>query len=621
MPNPKSKGSPSYVGRSATLNSPSKGMREAIVRLSGLDGTRWRLFTDPRRHLLARTLEDVPEVIAEAEREALAGRMSVGYVTFEAAPAFDPRLPARPPDPTFPLAEFLVFDRFQDAGSLPPRFSGPPPVLEWRPELTRESYESSIRRIRRYIETGDTYQVNFTYRLTSQDEGDPRAVFRAMAACRLTRHSAFVDTGTVCICSASPELYFELDGEVVRSRPMKGTAPRGRFSAEDDRVAEMLRSSSKDRAENLMIVDMVRSDLGRIAFPGSVRVESLFDIERFSTVHQMTSTVSARTWATVLDVFRATFPPASVTGAPKRRTLEIIQELESSPRGIYTGCVGTIGPGRRAHFNVAIRTAVLVRDERRWVYGIGSGIVWDSDPGREFIECTQKSAILNPPEEHDLIETILWTKEKGFCRLRRHLDRMAASARYFGFAEMKADPIAVLDSAVRNNQSDPLAVKLRMKEDGALSAEARPVEPWPTDRPALVAISDRRVESSDRMLYHKTTLREAFELAKRAHPDCDEVLFLNENGFVTQGTISNIAVQLERRLVTPPVTHGLLPGVLRQEMLERGELVEGEVRLEDLLAASEFYVLNSVRGMARATLRLGRASEPALDGRTSSIAL
>lgn len=588
-------------------------MREAVVRLPDPSGPRWRSFTDPLRHLVATTLEDVPSVIAEAENEAQTGRICVGYVAFEAAPAFDPRFPARPHDPAFPLAEFLVFDRFHDLDSLPRRFSGAAPTPGWRPELTQEAYESSVRRIRRYIEAGDTYQVNFTYRLTSPDEADARALFRAMSACRHTLHSAFLDTETVCICSASPELYFELEEDMVRSRPMKGTSPRGRFSAEDEVIADSLRASPKDRAENLMIVDMVRSDLGRIAVPGSVHVDSLFEIERYSTVHQMTSTVSARTNATLLDIFRATFPPASVTGAPKRRTLEIIRELEASPRGVYTGCVGTVGPGRRAAFNVAIRTAAFARSDRKWFYGVGSGIVWDSDPGREFRECAQKSAILEPPKEFDLIETILWTQEDGYCRLRRHLDRVAASARYFGFAEMKADPVAVLDAAVRNLQSNPLAVRLRMREDGALFAEARPVEPWPAGRPTIVAVSDERVDSSDRMPYHKTTLREALERAKRANPDCDEVLFLNKDGFVTQGAISNIAVDIDGRLVTPPVTHGLLPGVLRQEMIERGQMVEGAVRLDDLIAAGEFYVLNSVRGMAKATLRLIPMTEPVLD--------
>lgn len=532
-------------------------------------------------------------LLAWAEAQADLGRTLVGYVAYEAAPAFDPALPILRQSEGLPLAVFASFDA-PETGAEP---SEPGVELSWQGELDREAYEERIRRIRAWIGAGDIYQANFSLRFRTEQRADPLAVFASLSRGDRLPHAAYLDLGRHVFASGSPELFFELDGDLIRSRPMKGTEPRGRFPAEDSQRQEMLSESLKNRAENLMITDMVRNDLGRVARTGSVRADSLFEVERYATVHQMTSSVTARTDASIPDLFRALFPAASITGAPKRRAMEVIAETEASPRGIYTGCIGTIGPGRKARFSVAIRTAWLDRATGVWVYGTGSGIVWDSDPAQEYTECLAKTVSLRPRPEFSLFETILHVPGQPSLS-ERHFARMLASARYFGF-EADEDTLAHLWERHTLDRSEGTA-RVQLDRDGKVEIRWSERRYWP--EPVRIGLAQTPVDSGDPLLFHKTTVRDAYERAAAECPDCDEAILVNQDGFLTEGTRSSLALRIGERLLTPPLEHGLLPGVLRQKLLEEGVLTEAPLRPEDLERAEEVWVLNALRGMGRAVL-------------------
>lgn len=580
-------------------------LRKAILRVEDKNGRLiWRRFCTPVDAFVANEVSAVPDVVAEVERAAFRGEVCVGFIAYEAAPAFDPALSVHPQLRGLPLAAFGAFDRWEDSTSLPESFChATVPQANWRPDIPEPLYREAIRRLKAYIAAGDTYQVNFTFRLQSPDAIDPKRLFADIASCRRTVYAAYLDFGEFVVCSASPELFLALDGSHIVTKPMKGTAPRGRFTSEDVEFSNALKESEKDRAENLMIVDMARNDLGRIAQTGSVRVTSLFEVERYATVHQMTSTVEAATDASLEDILRATFPAASITGAPKKRTMEIIREMEAGPRGVYTGCIGTIGPGRHARLSVAIRTAVLDRGSERWEYGVGGGVVWDSTAEGEYDECRLKAAVLQPLDPpFELLETLRWTPEDGYWLLARHLRRLAASAEYFDFDYSETKVRRALREAAESFEGRPQRVRLTMDRGGEIKIAALVFEPWAADRPLRLALADSPIDHVDRFLYHKTTRRNIYDAAKPAHPDADEVLLWNRKGLVTEGSFSNVAVELDRRLLTPPVSCGLLPGTLRTEMIESGVLEEAEISLADLHRADAIYVLNSVRGMAQGTL-------------------
>ena len=394
---------------------------------------KWLDFTAPCRVLTTHRIEEVlPLVRQVGEVVEQEGLYAAGFISYEAVPAFDESLPSKSCG-SCPLLWFGLFRRVKETATLPEGRRASLPA-SWQPSVTQDEYRRCLRSIHAYIRDGHTYQVNFSYRLRTHTDVEPWDFFVALVGNDYVPYAAFVDTGQWAVCSASPELFLRLDGEQIESRPMKGTAARGLWFEDDCAKAVALRASAKERAENVMILDMVRNDLGRVAVTGSVHVPSLFDVERYPTVWQMTSTVRAQTRAPLAEIFRAAFPPASVTGAPKRRTMEIIAELESSPRQVYTGAIGFAAPGRRAQFNVAIRTALIDRASGQAEYGVGGGIVWDSKPAAEQQECLTKARVLSPRRrDFDLIETMLWSPRSGYWLHEYHLKRLARSAEYFGF--------------------------------------------------------------------------------------------------------------------------------------------------------------------------------------------
>jgi para-aminobenzoate synthetase/4-amino-4-deoxychorismate lyase len=554
------------------------------------------------RVLQTRRLDEVLPTLAAVEEAVAGGLHAAGFLAYEAAPAMDGACRTHAAG-TLPLVWFALFremveDEVPAAEAADGFFAGP-----WRGSITPAQHRQAVERIKDYIARGHTYQVNYTFRLRASFQGDPWEFFLRLCRSQRARYGAYLDNGQQAICSASPELFFSLDGEVLTARPMKGTAPRGLTSADDRRQRQMLAGSLKDRAENAMIVDMMRNDLGRVARRGSVRVVSAMDVEKYPTVLQMTSTVAARTSAALVEILRAAFPPASITGAPKFRTMEIIRELETGPRGVYTGSIGYLSPGRQARFNVAIRTVAVDRRRGEAEYGVGGGIVWDSVAAAEYAECETKAAVLTaelPPFE--LLETLLYEGPRGYFLLERHLRRLAESAEYFDFAFDPAEVCRRLDDLAAGFHSAAHRVRLCVGRQGRIALEAAPLPAQPSSAPWRLRLAQRPIDCRNVFLYHKTTCRSIYEAACSTHDDCDDIVLWNERGEATETTIANLVVRKEGRLATPPVRCGLLPGTFRAHLLETGEIAEEVVTLDDLRQTSELFAVNSVRKWLPAVL-------------------
>lgn len=567
--------------------------------MQGGSGTAWLRFAAPLRVVRADAVGGVMPALVDIDAANAAGLWAAGFIAYDAAPAFDAALAVHP-DAAGPLLWFGIFAAPQ---RMPPGWVPPPaatPCPDWRPSVTAAAHAAAVEDIRGCIARGETYQVNLTHRLRAAAPDDAFALFATMANAQRGRHMAWVDTGGIVLASASPELFFALDGTTIVSRPMKGTAPRGPDADSDRRRAARLAASAKNRAENLMIVDMVRNDLGRVAIPGSVRVPRLYDVERYPTVWQMTSTVAAATRAPLPEIFRALFPAASITGAPKVQATRIIARLEDSPRGVYTGCIGWTGPDRRAEFNVAIRTVRIDRAARRAEYGTGGGIVWDSSPESELAECRTKTLVLfERAAPFSLLETLLWRPRTGYRLLRLHLARLAASADYF---DIRIDPAAVrgaLHAAAAGWPPRAHRVRLLVDGDGTPRIEAAPFDPRAERRPWRIALATDPVDSAGRFLRHKTTHRAVYDRARAAHPDFDDVLLWNERGEITETTVANIALRIRGAWITPAADCGLLRGTMREWLLRRGAIREGILHRNDLRIATEVRLLNSVRGWIR----------------------
>ena len=570
-------------------------MQPRVVLRHGTTG-KWLHFASPRRILTARHKDEVVPLVRQVdEATRREGLYAAGFISYEAASAFDAALPSQD-DAEFPLAWFALFPQVDETQSLPDS-AGVQPTLSWQPSLTEDEFRRCLQAIREYIGDGDTYQVNFTHRLRTMADVDPWQFFLQITAAAAAPYAAFVDTGEWVIISASPELFFRLDGDQIESIPMKGTAARGLWFDDDQQKAMALRSSEKERAENVMIVDMVRNDLGRIALTGSVQASSLFSVEKYPTVWQMTSTVRARTQAPLDQILTALFPAASVTGAPKRRTMEIIAELETAPRRIYTGAIGFVFPERRAQFSVAIRTVVRHKPSGGMEYGVGGGIVWDSKPADEFEECMVKANVLRTRrEDFDLVETMLWSPQKGYALLEYHLKRLHQSSDYFDYPIDLWRIRKELKTIVIELPPVPHRIRLVVSKNGALHCQAAPIDPASMSF-ADITLASAPVDASDVFLYHKTTHRRTYEDALRGRPGSADVLLFNEAGQITESTVANVAFEIDGVLYTPPLHCGLLPGVYRAWLLDRRQVQERVISIEQALRCPNVYLMNSVRGM------------------------
>ena len=577
-------------------------MAEVVIQIDR--GTRWLRMQQPVRVIEIRAAADLEPALRDVEQLTRdRGYHAAGFVTYEAGAAFGLR--TCPPDARLPLAWFALFDADHVTEIPEPAASAPYDVGTLTPSVDHEGFERAFATIRHHIGSGDTYQVNYTFDLHGRFAGDPFSLFADLAATQRGHYAAFIHTGSHAICSASPELFFTRANGEIETRPMKGTARRGRTPAEDEAAAARLRASAKERAENVMIVDMMRNDLGRIAETGTVAVSDLLAVERYPTVWQMTSTVTARSAASLADIFRALHPSASVTGAPKIRTMEIISALERRPRGVYTGAIGYVAPDGAAQFSVGIRTAVIDLASSALTYGVGSGIVWDSDPVSEYQECLLKAAIFGRrPQTFELLETLKWTPQGGYFLLARHINRMQRSATYFDYAWPDADIRRELDRAVAD-KTQSQRVRLLVSRRGAVRVECAPLGAG-SSAPARLGIATAPVDPANVFLFHKTTHRVMYTDA--AQPDCDDVVLWNPDSEITETTFGNIVVDIRGRKVTPPVDAGLLAGTFREELLERGEIIEGRITLDDLKSASRVWMINSVREWWPAEIHMATAA-------------
>lgn len=557
-------------------------------------------FGSPGQTLVAHAPDAVRPLLDAVQAAAARGAWCVGYVAFEAAPAFDPAL--RVHAASGPLAWFAVFD-----APLP----WPEPVaasasVDWQQFIHRPAFDAAVAQVQAAIGAGELYQVNLTAPMRGSFSGQhsepARALFAALQRAQPGGYAAFLDTGAAQILSVSPELFFHWQGEQLLTRPMKGTAQRGFTPAEDAAQAQALRDSAKDQAENVMIVDLLRNDLSRIAQPYSVQVPRLFHIEALPSVWQMTSDVQARTRAgcTLADVFAALFPCGSVTGAPKVQAMRMIRALEPQPRGVYCGAVGVVQPGGVATFNVAIRTVTLHGSQARC--GIGSGITADSRAAAEWQEWQAKQAfVLRASTEFELLETL--ALEGGKLRhVELHLARMADAARHFGFVWQAPVVAQAVQALAAQHPRGAWRVRLLLNARGAVRAEAFVLEPAPL-RVRLVLAAQPLAEARSEFVRFKTTRRAHYERFTPTTLGVFDTLLWNEAGELTECTRGNIALQRDDgRWVTPLLRCGLLGGVGRSVALREGRLQEAVVRVDELPGVRAVAFVNSLRGWVDADM-------------------
>ncbi len=597
------------------VNASEARLEETFVLLDNSAGTGapTLLFSNPKEIVSAMTPDEVGPALARLEAAAAEGLHAAGFFAYELGYVLESKIrDLLPEGRNVPLLWFGLYDA--------PRAMSEAEVDHWLGTHTKsgsyqftsvttawsqEEYEARFAAVQEKIRAGDIYQLNLTFKARFRLEGSPLTFYRDMRRRQRVAYAGIVDTGEVTVLSASPELFIEKDDRVVSTRPMKGTAPRAGTPEADAEARRVLSTDVKQRAENLMIVDLMRNDLGRIAEVGSVGVTDLFTVETFRTLHQMTSGVEAtlKEGLGLGDLVRAIFPPGSVIGAPKIRAMELIRDYETEPRGVYCGAIGHITPGGAALFNVAIRTPVIFRGGQGEM-GIGSGVVYDSVGAKEYAECLLKMKFLtDPPKSFELIETLLYESGKGFWLLDGHLERLKASAAYFGYAHDERAVREALDRAVDGRPEARLRVRLLLAEDGAVSVTVAEQPAQAAGTAMRYAISDTRVDSANPFLFHKTTRRELYDREWQHYADtkgADEVLYLNERGELAEGSRTNIFIERDGKLLTPPLSSGLLPGVLRRDLILQGKAAEAVLTLDDLERADAVYVGNSVRGLVRA---------------------
>ncbi|HEV2836444.1 MAG TPA: aminodeoxychorismate synthase component I [Pyrinomonadaceae bacterium] len=547
----------------------------------------WRLhFSNSLQTHTATRLDEVLPLLEFAETQAHLGHYVAIMISYEAGPAFDVALSAHAPS-ELPLAWVAVFREVSDCET---QGRGDWVSSVWTPKIDKNEYESAVTKIRELIAAGDTYQVNYSFPLISTFSEDPYQWYRELCMAQGAQYCAYFDLGRFQVLSLSPELFFERRGDHVRTKPMKGTVRRGRWAAEDEELAQWLQHSAKDRAENIMIVDLLRNDLGKVSLPGSVHVSSMYQAERYETVWQMTSTVEStlRPQTSVVELMSALFPCGSITGAPKIRTTQIIRDLERFPRGVYTGALGVLFPGGDCVFNVAIRTVVIDRQTGAATFGVGGGVTIDSTADKEYEECLVKSRFLQSrPEEFELFETML-VEDDAIFLLERHLERLKRSAAYFGFEFKKEEILKMLNPI----PSLTAKLKLSLRKDGRVEIEAVPLNHVDRSR---VGLATAPVDSADRFLFHKTTRRDFYNTQLQLQPHCDDIIFWNERGEITESTIANVVVSINDQLYTPPIDCGLLAGTFRDHLLAEGRIKERVITIEELQNAKQVFLINSVR--------------------------
>lgn len=578
------------------------------------------LFSSPRKIITTgANPTDIAAAFAQIEKGLEEGQWAAGFLSYELGYAFEQRLAAKrenqaQPKP-LPLLWFGLFNEPQRLNAeeasqwLRENSDDYRVVTPPAPTITRETYGERFGVAKQMIEAGDIYQMNLTFKADFQIEGDPAALYRALRDAQPVSHGALINTLDFSVLSLSPELFLERNGQTIATRPMKGTQSRGATPAQDKAAYERLKFDEKQRAENLMIVDLMRNDIARITQVGSVKVPDLFSVETYPTLYQMTSGVEGilNDNTRFSDIIKSLFPAGSITGAPKIRAMELIHDLEKSERGIYCGSIGYVSPNQDMSFNVAIRTAVVQADGSGEI-GIGSGIVADSDADKEYQEAILKMKFLDDVmDDFQIFETMLFEGATGIWLLEHHMERMKKSAAYFQFPFNEEEAQKLLIRETIGHENTRLRVRLVLDRMGSLSLTKAALPAATGKPPAHVQfiISPTRLNSEDLFLQHKTTRRalydEEFEFYNKTL-NVDEVVYLNEHGYLCEGSRTNIFLEIDGQLVTPPLLSGLLPGTLRAHLLATGKAKEAPLPLSALDKASAIYLGNSVRDLQPASL-------------------
>lgn len=558
-----------------------------------------KLFRRPVRILEANETGEVRPLLEEVEKAVNEGYYAAGFLSYEAAPAFHSVMAVHE-NPSLPLAWFGIFN----APETPDAFTEEAyETSEWQLDSPPGHYANGIRRIKQAIEEGETYQVNYTERMHTEFKGSARSFWQQLARNQQADFSAYLDLGDTQILSASPELFFRLDGGVLTAKPMKGTAARGRTLEEDLEQIRKLVTSPKERAENLMIVDLLRNDMSRLAEDGTVRVPKLFETEKYPTVHQLTSTVEAEVAKdkTIFDWFQALFPCGSITGAPKISTMKFIHELERSPREVYCGAIGFITPEKDAVFNVPIRTVIIDQEKGTAQYGVGGGVTWDSTSEGEFEELMTKAEILKAKRpEFRLLES-LKLKDGTYPLIHRHLERLKRSAEYVHFPGNNEGIMKELEKVAKKHPSGTFKVRLLLSRSGDIEVQADEIVP--ITGPVHCSLALEPVDSRNPFLFHKTTHRGMYEREEARQPAGNfSPLLWNEKGEATEFTIGNFVAEKDGEFYTPPIDCGVLAGVMREQLLSEGRLRERVILKAELSDFDAFWLINGVRGWVKVQL-------------------
>ncbi|RAZ81217.1 aminodeoxychorismate synthase component I [Planococcus halotolerans] len=555
-------------------------------------------FREPLRILQSRDLSEISSIMEEIDKATEQGFYAAGFVSYEAAPAFHTEMETREIG-SLPLIWFGIYknpDVREEEIAASEAYS----VGDWKLYGSPTHYQNGIASIKNAIAEGHTYQVNYTERLHADFSGSDFAFYRQLARNQQAGYGAYLNIGDHSILSASPELFFKVENGMLTTKPMKGTAPRGRTLEEDKtRIAELL-ASEKERAENLMIVDLLRNDMSRLATRGSVKVGKLFEVETYPTVHQMTSTITAELHPdlTIMDWFKALFPCGSITGAPKISTMQTIAELESAPREVYCGAIGYITPAKDAVFSVPIRTVVVDKETSRARYGVGGGVTWDSTSEGEFKELQTKAEVLTARRpEFELLESL--KLGNGTYPLQSyHMKRLLDSADYFNFPVDEKAVAARFAELAKELPHGTFKVRLLLSRAGEFSIEAQ--ETTQITEPVHCGVAASAIDSGNPFLYHKTTYRQVYAKAAETIPaKAFSVLLWNERQELTEFAIGSLVVEKDGEFFTPPASCGLLPGTFRQQLLDAGEIKEKIISKDELGDYDAIWFINSVRGWLR----------------------
>ena len=560
-----------------------------------------RYYTDPVDILIADDPGDIDDIFAKLTQYHQEGYFIAGYLSYDLGYVFEDALSHRlaPKRPT-PLLNFGIFKTFGRQAPTQLLYSSQAPDLTLTPLWSEAEYSKRFSQVMDYIRAGDVYQINLTFPMTGPYDGPAHTLYAAFRHRQKGRYGGVVHLGNAPdIISLSPELFFRKEGRDMSMRPMKGTRPRSANSQIDEELRLNMRNDVKSQAENLMIVDLLRNDLSRISEPGSVKVPELFALETYQTLHQMTSRIASKLTPDIdmKSIFQNLFPCGSVTGVPKIRAMEIIDDLETTPRGAYCGALGYIDPNGDACFNVGIRTLTL--SGKRLTYNVGSGLVYDSQAQDEYHECLLKADVLSQPPA-DIIETCLWTPKDGIVRGKAHKARMMKSAKALGYPFNPAQYDALTDGI--KTETNDQHIRMTLSADGDLNLSQKDFVSL--DRPKIM-VSPHKLSKKVQYSKHKISRRNFYDKERerlKALTGIDEVIFLNESGKLCEGSFTSIFIEKDGKLLTPALKTGILPGVLRAELLRSKKARTADLTEDDLLGAKNIYIGNSMRGLMPAAL-------------------